>query len=153
MASAALSISAALSRHLEEVKELLSDVQSLLRGNASEHEPLARIGPVLNENLPDRTGIIAAHISEALQYGCEFWMSHASRCSEPSDVLVQSVHELVTKPIVLFWLEVMSMRGLLSQSELMLDECARVFQVYIEFCHVLQLYRTDHLFLGYIIKY
>ena len=63
--------------------------------------------------VPDLAQKIDQNISETLQYSCQFWSYHFISC-EIQETLIQDLQVLL-KEKGIYWIEVMSLLGLLSE--------------------------------------
>ena len=70
---------------------------------------------IANADIQDLSSRIRQNISDPLQYGCIYWSNHLCFTPKNGDSLVQGVlNEFFEGPYALFWIEVLSIMGMVS---------------------------------------
>ena len=95
-----------------------------LRFNVCELEDSFR----LNKDVLDLNARISKHISEALQYGCLWWLSHL----EESDIHAKKVEEVLaflTSVKGFYWIEAISLMDVVDRGIVILQDCASFYIV------------------------
>jgi len=64
----------------------------------------------LNGEIPDLDGRIKEHVPKVLSYSCRFWAEHLARVGKFDVELFKSIKTLMEEKL-LFWLEVLSLKG------------------------------------------
>ena len=86
----------------------------------------------MNDAVLDLSARIKQNISEALQYGILFWMSHREQSgSKERD---EQVSAFLDSRTALFWMESLSLLGVVDRGIVALQDCAQFFAVR-RFCH------------------
>ncbi|CAE6405829.1 unnamed protein product [Rhizoctonia solani] len=94
-------------RHQELAEGCLRVMTTGLRFNICELESSYQFSRKI-EDLPER---IKTKISNQLGYGCTYWISHLVEA--PKGSLLEAVHRLISGPLLMYWLEVLSLIGYL----------------------------------------
>lgn len=91
---------------------------------------------LLNDAVPNLASRIKQNITEALQYGILFWMSHReqSRLNERDDQIL----DFLNSREALFWVEALSVLGVVDRGIIALQDCSDFFAVRPVFRYVLQ---------------
>lgn len=106
----------------------LAVMKSQLRLNICELEDFF----LMNDAVRDLSARIKQNISEALQYGILFWMSHHKQSgSKERD---QQVSAFLDSRLALLWIESLSLVGVVDRGIVALQDCAQFFAVH-PFCH------------------
>ncbi|CAE6415824.1 unnamed protein product [Rhizoctonia solani] len=92
-------------RHEELSEGCLRVMKMNLRFNICELESSYQFNRKI-EDLKDR---IASKISTQLSYGCTYWISHLVEA--PKGFLLEEVNRLISGPLLMYWLEVLSLVG------------------------------------------
>ena len=94
--------------------------------------------PVLNKDIPDLAERTGRNISEELQYSTQFWFTHLASSTMSVFDAADDVRELICTRKLLFWLEALSLQGVLTRSDLAFVECVSYFQVRGEFVAIVE---------------
>ncbi|KAH7317495.1 WD40-repeat-containing domain protein [Rhizoctonia solani] len=75
-----------------------------------------------NRNVPDLRRRINTHIGTALKYACTHWIDHFSEA--PNQALVNATKNLFEQPQLMYWIEVLSLLGLIDVAVMGLSRLA-----------------------------
>lgn len=87
----------------------------------------------LNKDVPDLFSRITRYITEALQYGSLFWISHIGQSDVNVMESAEKVHAFLKSRKTLFWMEVLSLTDAVDRGVVMLQDCASFFTVRPDF--------------------
>ena len=83
----------------------------------------------LNKEVLDLPIRISNHIAEPLQYATVFWLSHLEDPDDDMGETAVKVHEFMSSPKTLFWVEALSLMNAVDRGIVALQDCARFFAV------------------------
>lgn len=109
---------------LQVVRRCLAIMHTKLRFNICQIET-----PILNVDIPDLSYRIQENIGEELQYSSVYWSRHLSDDFRLDNELKGSILSLISGKKLLFWLEVLSLQGELTEGVIALERVELTFEV------------------------